>query len=384
LQTLKKLIFVVNVDWFFLSHRLPIALEAQKQGFEIHIATRLTTRLPELEKFGFTVHPIKLDRSSIGPISAIITLLSIWKVFKTIKPDLVHLITIKPVLLGGIAARLASVPSVVAAISGLGFVFVAQGVVSNFRRLIVARLYQLALGQSNLMVIFQNGDDKLRLMAISGLPETKTTMIRGSGVDLSEYIPKPFHNKDLIVLLAARLLLEKGVGEFVEAARILRPRYIGTTTVVRFVLVGEPDMANPNSVTEAQLNAWVEEGAIENWGYQSNMPEVLSVASIVALPSYYGEGLPKVLIEAAACGRAVVTTDHPGCRDAIEPNVSGLLVPVRNAQALADAIQDLLDHPIKRAAMGLAGRNLADRVFDVEHVVESHLQIYEEMIAKAS
>lgn len=381
---MKKLVFVVNVDWFFLSHRLPIALAAQKQGFEIHIATSLTTRLPELLQYGFNVHQLKLDRSSSGPISAIRTLLSIWKIFEQIKPDLVHLVTIKPVLLGGIAARLAGVPSVVVAISGLGFVFVARGLMSNVRRLLVAWVYRLALGHRNLKVIFQNGNDKFRLTEIACLAETQTIMVRGSGVDLSQYVPKPIHKNERIVLLAARLLFDKGLGEFVQAARILRPRYSDGTTVVRFVLVGEPDMANPNSVTATQLKAWEDEGVIENWGHRNDMPEVLSSANIVTLPSYYGEGLPKVLIEAAACGRAVVTTDHPGCRDAIEPGVSGLLVPVRNSQALAQAIQDLLDQPIKCESMGRAGRDLAERSFGVEKVVASHLQIYEELIAKAA
>jgi glycosyltransferase involved in cell wall biosynthesis len=255
---MKKLLFVVNVDWFFLSHRLPIALAAQKQGFEIYVATSLTNRLPELVQYGFNIYHLKLDRSSSGPISAIKTLLSIWKLFKSIKPDVVHLVTIKPVLFGGIAARMAGVPSVVAAISGLGFVFVAQGVMSTVRRLLVSWAYRLALDQRNLKVIFQNGDDKSRLTAITFLPENKTIMIRGSGVDLSQYVPKPTHKYERIVLLAARLLLDKGVGEFAEAARMLRPRYAGSTSVVRFVLVGEPDLANPRSVTAAQLRAWME------------------------------------------------------------------------------------------------------------------------------
>jgi glycosyltransferase involved in cell wall biosynthesis len=381
---MKKLLFVVNVDWFFLSHRLPIALAAQKLGFEIHIVTSLTTKLPELIQHGFTVHPLKLNRSSADPIAELLAVFSIWKVFKSIKPDLVHLVTIKPVLLGGIVARIASVPSVVAAISGLGFVYVASGVMSNVRRLLVAWMYRLALGHRNLKVIFQNGNDMAKLTEITYLAANKISLIRGSGVDLCKYAPKPIQNSDRIVLLAARLLLDKGVVEFVEAARILRPRYIGSSSAVRFVLVGEPDVANPNSVKAAQVKAWVMEGVIESWGHCSNMPDVLSAASIVTLPSYYGEGLPKVLIEAAACGRAVVTTDHPGCRDAIEPGISGLLVPVRNAQALAAAIQDLLEHPVKCQLMGQAGRELAERAFDVEQVVTCHIQIYEELIAKAA
>ena len=380
---MRKLLFLVNVDWFFLSHRLPVAKAAKRLGFEVHIACGLTNRLFELQKLGFLVHPLTLERSSASPFSALVSFLEIYRLLKVVKPDLVHLVTIKPVLLGGIAARLARVPSCVAAVSGLGFVFVATGFVASLRRSLVARLYRVAMGHRNLKVIFQNVDDKASLIRLTGLADSKTVMIRGSGVDLGQYVVRQPPSSSRIVVFAARLLLDKGVAEFVEAARILQGRYCGSTPVVRFVLVGQPDMANPTSVTTAQLKAWVDECVIEHWGHRRDMPAVLSAASIVTLPSYYGEGLPKVLIEAAACGRAVITTDHPGCRDAIKPGVSGVLVPVRDAQALADAIQDLLDHPDKCAAMGRAGRELAERAFDVRQVVAAHLQIYEKLMAKA-
>lgn len=379
----KKILFIVNVDWFFLSHRLPVAKEAKQRGLEVGIACGLTQSHSRLQEHGFMIHPLKIERSSTNPVRALGSFFELYRLLKVTKPDLVHLVTIKPVLLGGIAARLAGVPSVVMAVSGLGFVFVANGIFASIRRLLVTGLYRLAMGHRNLKVIFQNADDKASLVKRTSLPVSKTAMIRGSGVDLCQYIVCPPPTNDRVVVLAARLLLDKGVGEFVEAARILRRRYFGSGTVVRFVLVGEPDFDNPTSVTIAQLNAWMVEGAIEHWGHRSDMPAVLSAASIVTLPSYYGEGLPKVLIEAAACGRAVVTTDHPGCRDAIEPGVSGVLVPVRDAQALAVAIQDLLDHPEKCAAMGRAGRKLAERAFDVNQVVDAHLRIYDELIAKA-
>jgi glycosyltransferase involved in cell wall biosynthesis len=380
---MRKILFIVNVDWFFLSHRLPIALEAKKMGFEVHIACGITNRLSELQKFGFLVHPLNLERSSTNPFCVLSSFLEIYRLLGAIRPDLVHLVTIKPVLLGGVAARLSGVPSVVMAISGLGFVFVSQGFIATFRRLLVSGLYRLAIRHCNLKIIFQNGEDKASLIKLTSLEESKAIMIRGSGVDLDQYVPRPPPMNERIVLLASRLLRTKGVPEFVEAARIIRCRNGSNIPVVRFVLVGEPDIINPDSVSIAELRGWLEEGVIEHWGYRSDMVEVLSAASIVALPSYYGEGLPKVLIEAAACGRAVVTTDHPGCRDAIEPGISGVLVPVRNSQVLADAIQDLLDHSDKCATMGRAGRGLAESAFDIKQVVLTHLQIYEELMAKA-
>lgn len=373
------LLFVVNVDWFFLSHRLPIALEAQRQGYEVHIATGLTNKLEELNRNGLIVHPLALDRSSAGIGNAWRTMVELWRVFRAVRPDVVHLVTIKPVLLGGLTARLAGVPAVVAAISGLGFVFVAQGGKAKGRRLLVGLLYRLALGHTNLKVIFQNSDDRASLVRVMHLPTNKVAMIRGSGVDLAQYTHSPIPVGMPVVVLAARLLADKGVREFVQAARLLRLRGVSA----KFCLVGTVDPANPTSLTDAELARWVSEGVVEVWGQRSDMPQVLAAAQIVVLPSYYGEGLPKVLIEAAACGRAVITTDHPGCRDAIDPDVTGVLVPVRNVAALADAIVGLINDPVRCQAMGNAGRALAERAFDVRQVVAAHFRIYQELIDKS-
>lgn len=368
----KKLLFVVNVDWFFMSHRVPIALEALRQGYEVHIATGLTNRKEEMEQLGLIVHPISIDRSSANIVDALKTFWRIVTVFRKVKPDLVHLVTIKPVLLGGIAARLVGIGAVVAAVPGLGYVFLDRGWASRMRRKIVAGLYRLALGHRNLKVIFQNPDDRDSLMRLTGLPASKVEMIRGSGVDLDVFRYTPLPEGTPIVLMAARLLADKGVREFVEAARILHK----AGRVIRCCIVGTPDPANPSSISEEELLAWQRGDIVERWGNRHDMANVLSAAHIVVLPSYR-EGVPKVLLEAAAAGRAVVTTDVPGCRDAIEPKVTGLLVPARDKQALASAIEELLDNPQRCAAMGLAGRSLAEREFDVRHVVARHLQIYQ-------
>jgi glycosyltransferase involved in cell wall biosynthesis len=203
-------------------------------------------------------------------------------------------------------------------------------------------------------------------------------MIRGSGADLSLYSVMPLPTGVPVVLLAARLLVDKGVREFVQSAQILRWRGLSVQDA-RFIIVGRPDPGNPNSVHPDELAQWAEEGMVELWGHRTDMPQVLAAAHVVVLPSYYGEGLPKVLIEAAACGRVVVTTDHPGCRDAIEPGVTGVLVPVRDAVALANALQELLSDPVKCAIMGQAGRELAESAFDESQVVAAHLQIYQEL-----
>ena len=374
-----RLLFVVNVDWFFLSHRLPIALEAKRHGYDVHVATGLTDKQAELEAHGLTVHPLNLKRGSTNLVDLVSTIRDISRVFRMVQPDIVHLVTIKPVLLGGLAARWNRVPAVVAAISGLGTVFVARGLLAMARRWIAGRLYRMALKQQNIRVIFQNPSDHALLTNLCGLTEQQTLMIDGSGVDLGEYICRPVPDGDPVIMLASRLLYSKGIGEFVEAAKIVRSKYSGPETPPRFVLVGAVDPDNPASVPPSHIDQWVADGTIEYRGQRKDMPEVLSSATIIVLPSYYGEGLPKILIEAAACCRAVITTDHPGCRDAIEPDVSGLLVPVRDSEALAEAILRLLADPELRQKLSAAGRQLAERRFDIATVVEKHMAAYSEL-----
>lgn len=379
----KKLLWVVNVDWFFASHRLPIAAEALRLGYEVHVATGVTNLRTELERRGFTVHPLKLNRSSTGLLSAWRLFTEIVRIFRAVQPDVVHLVTIKPVLLGGIAARLARVPAVVFAVSGLGFVFVGRGFWARLRRWVVSGLYGLALGHRNRKVIFQNPSDLEIIGQAARLPASAVELIRGSGVDLSQYVVTPLPGGAPLVVLASRMLADKGVREFVEAARLLRSRKWDPLPLPRFALVGQPDPDNPASLTEPELQRWASEGAVEWWGQRSDMPQVFASAHIVALPSYYGEGLPKVLIEAAACGRAVVTTDMPGCRDAIDPGKTGLLVPARDPKALAQVLQRLLEDAPLRRTMGEAGRALAEKAFDVRQVVAAHARIYGELSAQA-
>jgi len=374
----KKLLFLVNVDWFFVSHRLPIAIEAKKQGYEVHIATSITDKLDVLHSHGFIVHPLTIGRSSTGIISEMLTFKNILRIFKKVRPHIVHLVTIKPVLLGGIAARLAGIPAVVAAISGLGFVFIAKGRKAAIFRSLVSILYRLALGKRNLKVICQNPDDRETLARVVDLSSSKVVMIPGSGVDLSAYAVKPLPQGIPVVVMAARLLFDKGVHEYVAAARLLKQRGVEA----RFLLAGEPDYGNPASVNDIDISVWQNEGLIELLGYCDDIYSLFARSFIIVLPSYR-EGFPKVLIEAAACGRAVVTTDVPGCRDAIESGKTGLLVPVQDSIALAGAIQSLIDDPELCYSMGRAGRDLAEREFAIEKIVDEHLKIYKELETSA-
>ena len=373
----KTLLMVVNDAAFFLSHREPVAKAARDSGFFVVVATAAGPAVHAVVDAGYEHREIRLTRSGRNPFAEALSVVSLIRLFRSVRPDIVHLVTIKPVLYGGIAARMAGVPSVVSAISGLGTVF---GSVSDSRmsmaRFAAKLLYTLALGHRNQRVIFQNSNDRNVLTMMTRLRPDKAIMIPGSGVDLSEYKMADEAETDVpVVVMAARLLRDKGVYEFTEAARILKQDAVRG----RFLLVGDRDRASPSSVNESQLEAWREEGIVEILGFRSDIASIFAMSHIVVLPSY-GEGLPKVLVEAAACGRPVVTTDIPGCREAIAPDQSGLLVPPRDARALADAIKQLIENADLRRRMGRAGRRFAERHFAIEDVIAKHLSTYKALL----
>lgn len=373
-----RLLFVVNDPAFLLSHRREVALAARDAGYEVHVATpRLAGPVAEIGALGLHHHPIPLARGGRNPLAELRALAALTALMRRLRPDIVHKVTIKPVIWGGIAARLARVPASVSAISGLGYVFIAEGWRARALRRGLGPLYRLALGGANRRVIFQNAADRETFTRLGVALEGKAELIRGSGVDLDLFHPVPEPAGAPLVLMPARLLLDKGAAEFVEAARRLR----AAGSDARFVLAGDPNSQNPASVPAATLVEWRAEGVVEFPGHQGDIAALMQAAHLVVLPSYR-EGLPKALIEAAACGRAVVTTDVPGCRDAIRPGETGLLVPPRDGPALAEAIAALLADPARRRAMGTAGRALAEETFCIRGVVAEHLRIYDELTGR--
>jgi len=367
----KNIVFVVNNPEYFVSHRLPIGLELIKQGCVVHlIAPGICPK--QLIQYGFIYHNIKMSRKGKNLLNEFLIIWSLTKLFIRIKPDLIHLVTIKPYLYGGIAARIAGVHAVVSAVAGLGSLFSNKTYKLKILRHMLYPIYRLAFNHNNQITIFQNTNDRDTLLSWGVIDKANCVIIRGAGLDLSEY---PIKNEPIgipVISFAGRLLLDKGVKEFVEASTLLKARGIEAD----FWLIGSPDFGNDNTITHQQLNEWHNARIINYLGYRSDIAKLFSKSNIVCLPSYYGEGLPKVLIEAAASGRAVITTDHPGCRDAIEPYKTGLLVPVKDALALADAIQDLICNTDKRKYMGIAGRALAEREFTIEKIVSEHIRIY--------
>lgn len=375
-----KILFIVNVDWFFISHRLPIALKALSCGYQVTVACRFTEHKAELSSLGFNVVDISFTRSGGGIPSEINTIKAIKAVIKDVQPSLIHAITIKPVLYSGMALKTIKqdIPFV-AAISGLGYVFTANSVRAKITKLIASAFYKIALAQKYKTVIFQNSSDEDILTAVAKLMGSDKTLIKGSGAELSVYNYLPENTNGTInVVMACRLLKEKGVYQYIDAAKIIKKQH----PAVEFLLVGTPDLENPNTIQQNEIDSWSEQGVITYLGHRNDIPDVFSRSNIVCLPSFYGEGVPKVLIEAAACGRAIVTTNNPGCRDAVIEGETGLTVPIRDAKALAAAILKLIEQPELRVAMGAKARVFAEKEFDVNSVVNKHLEIYNNLLSR--
>jgi len=373
----RRLLIAVNNPAFFCSHRLPIALAAQDAGWEVHIATapEPAEAVAAIREAALPHHPIPLSRSGTHPLEELRTLRALYRLYRRLQPDVLHHVTIKPVVYGGLVARLARCPAVVSAVSGLGYLFTGESLRHRALRAVAVRLYRAALRHPCSRVIFQNPDDRATLERLGVTTPAQPVMIRGSGVPLDRFHAAPEPEDTPLVLLPARMLRDKGVVEFVEAARTLQAEGVAA----RFVLAGGLDPGNPAALAVETLQAWVREGVVEWWGHCEDMAAALRGSHLVVLPSYR-EGLPRALIEAAATGRAAVTNDVPGCRDVVSDGDNGLLVPPRNGAALAGAIRALLADPERRRAMGRRGRERAEAEFSVEEVVQRHLAVYEALL----
>ena len=371
-----RILFVDNDVNSFYAYRIELARGARDSGFEVHVAAPPGKASEILLAEGLRYHPIPMTRSGLAPWKEFSTISTLFRLYRRVGPDLVHHLRLKPVLYGGLAAYGARVPAVVGLLTGLGYVFIAETRRALVMRKLVVLSCKVAFRHGNQRIVFQNPDDQGVFIQNKILPAAQTVLIKGSGVDVQTYVPTPEPEGVPVVVLASRMLRDKGVVEFVEAARELR----GAGVSARFVLVGETDPGNPTAITAEQLRAWADEGVIEWWGHQSDMRKVLSQSNIVCLPSLR-EGVPKVLIEAAACGRAIVTTDAPGCREIVREGENGLLVPVRDSKALADALRLLIESTPLRALMAAKGREIAVAEFSVERVVDETLGVYRELLA---
>jgi glycosyltransferase involved in cell wall biosynthesis len=371
-----RVVVVVNVDWFFLSHRVPVAEAARAAGYEVTVAAEDTGRAAEIRGLGFFYEALPLSRTGTAPVREAAALLSLVRLYRRLQPDLVHHVTVKPVLYGSLAARLAGGPAVVNAITGFGYTMSDEARRGVLGRCVHA-LYRTALRTAGSRTIFQNPEDMAAFCQAGLVAPDRAVLIRGSGVDPAAFTVLPEPEGRPVVLLPARMLWEKGVAEFVEAARTLRAR----GSRARFVLAGRADQ-NPTAVPEARLRQWVAEGVVEWWGHRTDIPQVMAGASIVVLPTFYKEGLPKALLEGAAAGRPLVATDVPGCREIVRHGETGLLVPPRDAPALANALERLLADAALRRDLGAAGRCLVEAEFTATRVAEATMAVYEAALAE--
>jgi len=377
-----RVLMLVNVSWFFVSHRLPVALRARDAGFDYHVATRLLPESdgPALRAQGLGVHEMPFARGGASPAADLRSVFAIATLYRKLRPDLVHLVTLKVIIFGGLLARLFRVPGIVAAVPGLGYAFVAAGPWAAVRRRVVTTLLRLSLRRERCAVIFQNPEDRKFLIEAGVVDSAQAALIRGAGVDMAEFCPAPPPAGRIRVVLASRMLREKGVPLFVQAARALHEQGLSA----EFLLAGDPDPDNPGSLSREELEHWQAEGHVTWLGHVFDMSELLRSVHVVCLPTHYGEGVPKVLIEAAAAGRAIVATDVPGCREIVQHGQSGLLVPPRDATALASALRRLVEDCALREHMGRAGRRLAVESFSTGRVVEETLDIYRKLLPKGA
>jgi glycosyltransferase involved in cell wall biosynthesis len=376
IEAAARILFVDSEVGEFLQYRMALARKLREAGFDVHVAVSGKHGVEDILRQGIAVHSFYLRRKSTWPFDELRCWVSLLRLYRRLRPLLVHHVCLKPTLYGGIAARLAGVPAAVDTLTGLGHLFTAQTVKTRFLRSMVARGLRFSFGHQNHRVIFQNPNDRECLLARSNMPGERAVLIKGSGVNPSIFTAEPEPDGPPVVMMACRLLWAKGVGEFVNAARLLRARGIRA----RFLLVGEPDHGHPSAIPVRTLEQWRDAGDIEWPGWERDMPALLSRIHIVCLPSHYGEGVPRILVEAAASGRASVATDTPGCREVIRHGQNGLLVPAGDSEALVGALAQLIKNPALRADMGRRGREIAIREFSVEQVTEANLAVYRSLL----
>jgi glycosyltransferase involved in cell wall biosynthesis len=365
-----KILLFANTDWYLYNFRLALAQAMQALGHDVVLVSPEGNYAPRLKALGLHWICFPLTRRGMNPLLEISTVVRLYSLYRKEKPDLVHQFTVKCVLYGSLACYLLGIRPVVNSVTGLGYVFNdgngtrrwLRGFIILFNRLVLRRTW----------VIFQNPDDRAIFQENRLVDPRRVALIRGSGVDIQRFAPSPEPDGVVVVILPARLLWDKGVGEFVEAARQVQ----GDGLDARFVLVGDSDSDNPAGVPVKQIKEWQKSGVIEWWGWRDDMDAVYAQAHVVCLPSNYREGVPKTLIEAAACGRPIVASDVPGCREIVRPGENGLLIPARNIAALVASLKQLIQDSEMRHQMGIRGRKIAEEEFSMDQVISHTLDVY--------
>jgi len=364
-----KILLFANTDWYLYNFRLSLAKELRAQGHEVVLLSPPGDFQERLQANGFQWFPFPLSRQGINPFNEIRSIWRLFRLYQKVKPDVVHHFTIKPVIYGSLAAHLLRIPGIINSITGLGHLFIDPAPLTQLLRGLAKTLYRISLRRTQ--IIFENPEDRNIFIQNKLLQPTQAHLILGTGVDVDKFRPTPKNNDIPVILFSSRLLATKGLIEYMEATRILKHKGLKA----RFAIAGTPDPGNPASIHQGQLASWKQSGLVEWWGWQDDMPSALAKTDIFCLPSYR-EGVPNALLEACASGVPVVTTDVPGCRDVVTHGINGLLVPVQNAPALADALEVLINDPVLRQKMGMAGREVAVSSFSQAKVNTETLAVY--------
>jgi glycosyltransferase involved in cell wall biosynthesis len=366
---MSKILLFANTDWYLYNFRLSLAKNLRDQGHEVILVSPPGDFQELLQGDGFPWIPFELSRQSINPFGELVAIWRLILLYHRIRPDIVHHFTIKPVIYGSIAAHLTGITGIINSITGLGHLFINTDRATRLLRAIASRLYRMNLYDTQ--VIFENPEDRDIFIQKHLIQAEQSHLILGTGVDVEKYRPTDKSNDIPVVLFSSRMLVTKGLLEYIEAARTLRQKGLNA----RFALAGRTDPGNPASIPDGQIEMWKQSESLEWWGWQEDMPAALARADIFCLPSYR-EGVPNALLEAAACGLSIVTTDVPGCRDVVTNGVNGWLVPVRNVEALANALETLITNPELRRRMGNAGREVALNQFSMAKVNRETLAVY--------
>ncbi|MEW6267175.1 MAG: glycosyltransferase family 4 protein [Thermodesulfobacteriota bacterium] len=371
-----KILYFVTEDWYFCSHRLPLAQAARREGFQVVVATNVNHHAGPIVSSGLKLIPLPLSRRGRNPRAEMKLLRKLAAVLRRERPDLLHNVALKPVILGTWAAKRVGTPAVINALAGLGHLYTSDHLKTRIIRWGVARVFRFLFRDPRVRAILQNPDDVEIFARNAFLPRDRIRLIRGSGVSVQDFQSSPERPGEPMIILASRMIRDKGIAEFVQAAENLRANGVKA----RFILVGEPDQENPAAIPVRQLEAWHEAGTVEWWGHRTDMPAVMAQAHIVCLPSYYREGVPKVLLEGAASGRPIVAADAAGIREIVRPGENGLLVPARDVPGLAAALRQLIENPDLRRTLGRRGREIVEAEFTIEQVAAQTLDLYREIL----
>lgn len=368
-----RLFILINQDWFFLSHFVDRALALQRDGYQVTVICPDSGRAREIIGLGLDYLPLSLQRHGTNPLGELRALLQLRRAYRDLRPDMAWHIGLKAIVLGTLASVWAGRSGgIVNAPVGMGFVFASNGLVARILRPAVRTALRFLLNPKQSRAVFENADDMRELINARAVHKRDAVLIRGAGVDLGDYAPTAEPDGVPVVLFASRLIWEKGVGVFAAAAKLLHDRGFEA----RFVIAGRIDGDSSSAVPKAQLLDWQSEGTLEWIGPRQDMPNVLASCTIFCLPTWYREGLPKVILEAMACQRAVVTTDTVGCREAVTNMSNGLLVPPKDAAALAAALEALLQNPVLRQRLAKRGRARAVEEFGTEAVCGQTLDVF--------